>query len=175
MTRNWNRVRARLTDPFDPDNEEVDQQIQAMIAKQDAQGAGDGSHLVERPVPTRGKPTATTSSTRKVADALEVSPSKPRKRAKLQDKSDSLASRLDNALTASKRAAFGRRKDGTRQRDTQNPYTDTNVSKLDQPLRGSKRKADGADHEEERGREAKRRIGPGGRPTAPPFEDSWDY
>lgn len=197
MTRNWNKVRARLTDPFDPDNEEVDQQIQATIAKQDAQGghmypefhltdshpskssgpAGDDSHLFERPIPTRAKSTETTSSTRKVADTLEVPPSQPRKSAKTPNDPDPRAYILDSALTASKRAAFRKRKEWARQRDTPASYTDTNVSKLDLPLRGSKRKADDANHDEEHGREAKRRTAPDGRPTASPFkfEDYLDY
>lgn len=229
MTRNWNIVRARLTDPFDPDNEEVDQQIQAMIAKQDAQGghiypefhlpdsvshaaelpappppnsipivclsrsqltifvavlqhpsksprpAKDDSQLSERPIPTRAKPTETTSSAREDANALEVSPSKPRKWAKLQENLDSLASRLDRAVTASKRAVFRKRKEGARQPDIPSSYIDTNTSKLDQPLRGFKRKADDANHDEERGRQAKRRTAPDGRPTSPPLEDYLDY
>lgn len=61
MTRNWNKIRAKLTDPFDPDNEEVEQQIQAMIAKQDAQGGhvypefhlpGHVSYAAKPPLPT---------------------------------------------------------------------------------------------------------------------------
>lgn len=227
MTRNWNIIRARLTDPFDPDNEEVEKQIQAMKAKQDAEGghiypefhlpdsvshaaepplptpsipivclsrsqltslvavlqhpskssgpAGNGSHLPEQPVPPRAKSTETTSSTRRVDDSPEPSPSQSRKVGKLRKKQDSLASKLDSALTASKRAAFRDRKEWVRQRNTPASYTYKNVSKLDQPLRGSKRKADDANHDEERGREAKRRIGPDGRPTAPPNEDYLDY
>lgn len=38
MMRNWNIVRARLVDPFEPDWERVDQQVQAMIVEQDAHG-----------------------------------------------------------------------------------------------------------------------------------------
>lgn len=196
MTRNWSIIRARLTDPFDPDNEEVDQQIQAMIAKQDAQGghvypefhlpdshpsqvsgpARDDSHLFERPVPTRAKSTETTSSTRKVADApLEVPPSQPRKSAKTPNDPNPRAYILDSALTASKRAAFRKRKEWARQRDTPASYIDTNVSKLDLPLRRSKRKGDDANHDDERGRQAKRRTAPDGRPTSPPMEDYLDY
>ncbi|KAL2276140.1 hypothetical protein FJTKL_01311 [Diaporthe vaccinii] len=195
MTRNWNKVRARLTDPFDPDNEEVDQQIEAMIAKQDAQGghvypefhlpdshpskssrpAKDDSQLSERSIPTRAKSTEATSSTREDANAIEVPPSKARKCANLQDNLDSLASRLDRAVTASKRAVFRKRKEGARQPDIPSSYTDTNTSKLDQPLRRPKRKADDTTHDEERGRQAKRRTAPDGRPTSPPLEDYLDY
>ncbi|KAK7703402.1 hypothetical protein SLS64_009071 [Diaporthe eres] len=149
MTRNWNIVRARLIDPFDPDNEEVDQQIEAMIAKQDAQG---GHRYPEFHLPDS-----------------------PRKSAKTPNDPDPRAYILDSALTASKRAAFRKRKEWARQRDTTASYTDTNVSKLDLPLRSSKRKADDAKHDEERGRQTKRRTVPDGRPTSPPMEDYLDY
>lgn len=128
-----------------------------------------------RRVPSRAESTETTPSTRKVADSHEASTFQPRKVAKLRDNPDSLASRLDSALTATKRAAFDRREDGARQRNAPDLNTGTNTSKLDQPLRGSKRKAGAASHDEEHGRGTKRRIGRDGRPTASPSEDYLDY
>lgn len=38
MTRNWNIIRAKLADPFDPDWEWVEKLVEAMKADQDARG-----------------------------------------------------------------------------------------------------------------------------------------
>lgn len=85
---------------------------------------------------------------------------------KSRDGQASPPSKLNNALAASKRAAFGRAKGWALQQNTPVSYMNANVPKLDLPLRGSKRKAGDAKKDEQRGHEAKRRIGHDGRPTA---------
>ncbi|KAI3390421.1 hypothetical protein diail_9725 [Diaporthe ilicicola] len=176
MTRNWNKVRARLADPFEPDWESVDQQIEAMIAEQDARGghvyppfrlpdpppsassppAARSSSLAKRPKPTRAGSTdatptpMTTPSNREAADSQETWTHQQHEQALSRGNPSSTAVNLDNALTTSRRSAFRKTKGEGRQEFTES-------SQVDQPPSDSSHKERDPDYEEQRGQEDKRR------------------
>ncbi|KAK2598820.1 hypothetical protein N8I77_012207 [Diaporthe amygdali] len=174
MTRNWNIVRARLADPFEPHWDRVNQQVQAMIAEQDAHGghvyppfrlpnpllsASSGpaeisSPLVERPRLTRAVSTDVASTTAPSGHE----PYQPNQQATARDYPHLPASDPDKALTASKRMASCDANGQVWRRKTRAFSTATDNSKLNQPLTGSKRKANEHERVDQGHQESKRRV-----------------
>lgn len=91
-------------------------------------------HVPGQPTPARAKSFSTTPSTRKNEDPLEISQSRTQKRGRPRSSSDSVASKMESTLTASKRAALGKTKD--RGCQANNTSDDENVPKLDLSLWG---------------------------------------